>query len=49
MGPKLHLKYNANWKHLQTGGLIKKGHKVADVADKGAGVGSEVRANEKDG
>lgn len=44
--PKLHLK------HLQTGGLIKRGQKVADVADKGAGVGSErpeVRANEKDG
>lgn len=37
---------------LQTGGLIKRGQKVADVADKGAGVGSErpeVRANEKDG
>lgn len=39
-------------KHLQTGGLIKRGQKVAGVADKGAGVGSErpeVRANEKDG
>lgn len=47
--PKLHLKYYANWKHLQAGGLIKKGQKVADMADKGAGVGSEVRANEKDG
>lgn len=47
--PKWHLKYNANWKHVQTGGLIKKGQKVADMADKGAGVGSEVRANEKDG
>lgn len=22
--PKLYLKYKANWKHLQTGGLIKK-------------------------
>lgn len=44
--PKLHLK------HLQTGGLIKRGQRGADVADKGAGVGSErpeVRANEKDG
>lgn len=48
--PKLCFKSKANWKHLQTGGLIKKkGQKVADMADKGAGVGSEVRANEKDG
>lgn len=46
---KLHSKYQANWEHLQAGGLIKTGQKVADMADKGAGVGSEVRANEKDG